>query len=134
MSLKKENKEIRIIGFDKKKNFTTLATKFRSAATLRGYSMILLEKDSKIPKHDKVLKDTETDREKEKLRKANEKAYCELILSCQGPIAFNIIRKCTTNDLPTGDVFLAWNKLKERFDRGHPMRNYNLKKNSLIQN
>ena len=42
--------------------------------------MILVEKDPKIPKHDKVLKDTEVDKEKEKLCKANKKAYCELIL------------------------------------------------------
>ena len=26
------------------------------------------------------------------------------------------MRKCTTDDLPTGNAFLAWNKLKERFD------------------
>ena len=78
--------------------------------------MILVEKDLKIPKHDKVLKDTDKDKEKEKLYKANEKAYCELILACQGPIAFNIVRKCTTDELPTGNAYLAWNKLKERFD------------------
>ena len=83
---------------------------------LRGYSTILVEKDPKIPKHNKILKDTDTDREKEKLRNANEKAYCKLILACQGPIAFNIVRKCTTDDLPTGNAYLAWNKLKERFD------------------
>ena len=92
------------------------ATKFRSAATLRDYSMILVEKDPKITKYNKVLIDTEADKEKEKLCKANKKAYCELILACQGSIAFNIKRKCTTDDLPTGNTFLAWNKLKERFD------------------
>ena len=63
-----------------------------------------------------MLKDTETDSEKEKLHKVNEKVYCELMLLCQGPIAFNIVQKCTTDDLPTGNTFLAWNKLKERFD------------------
>ena len=69
MSLTEENKAIRIIGFDdKKKNYRTWATKFRSTAKLRGYSHILVEKDPKIPKHDKVLKDNEPDREKEKLR------------------------------------------------------------------
>ena len=78
--------------------------------------MILVEKDQKIPKHNKVLKDTEADKEKEKLRKANKKACCELILACQGLIAFNIVREYTTDDLPTGNTFLAWNKLKERFD------------------
>ena len=50
-----ENKAILIIGFDdKKKNYRTWATKFNSAATLRGYSMMLVEKDPKIPKHDKI--------------------------------------------------------------------------------
>ena len=119
MSLTEENKAIQIIGFDnKKKNYQMWVTKFRSAATLRGYSMILVEKDPKIPKHDKVLKDkdTDTDKENEKLRKANEKAYCKLILACQGPIAFNIVRKCTMDELPTGNTYLVWNKLKERFD------------------
>ena len=43
MSLTEENKTIRVVGFDdKKKNYRTWATKFRSAATLRGYSMILV--------------------------------------------------------------------------------------------
>ena len=78
--------------------------------------MILVEKDPKIPKNNKILKDTEADKEKEKLLKANKKSYCELMLSCQGPIAFNIVRKCATDDLPTGNAFLAWNKFKERFD------------------
>ena len=78
--------------------------------------MILAEKDPKIPKHDKVLKDTEADKEKEKLHKANKKVYCELILACQGPKGFQNVRKYTTDDLPTGNVFLPWNKLKERFD------------------
>ena len=92
------------------------ATKFRSAAILEGYSIVSTEKDPKIPKHDKVLKDTEADKEKEKPHKGNKKAYCELILACQGPIAFNIVRKCTTDYLPTGNAFLAWNKLKDKFD------------------
>ena len=86
-------------------------------ASLRGYSIVLTDKDPKLPKkNDKVLKDTEADKEKEKLRKANEKLYCESILACQGPIAFNIVSKCTSYDLRPGTTFLAWNKLKEIFD------------------
>ena len=84
-------------------------------ASLRGYSIVLTDKDPKLPKkNDKVLKDTEADKEKEKLRKANKKAYCELLLLCQGLIAFNIVRKCTMDDLPTGNAFLAWNKIKRK--------------------
>ena len=48
-----------------------LATKFRSAAILRGYSMILAEKDPKIPKHEKVLKDIEDDKEKHFVKQTN---------------------------------------------------------------
>ena len=63
MSLTEENKAILVVGFDNnKKNYRTRATKFRSVATLRGYSMILMEKDPKIPKHYNVLKDTEAKR------------------------------------------------------------------------
>ena len=116
MSLTGENKPIDVIGFDnKKRNYRTWATKSRSAATLRGYSMILVEKDPKIPKHYKILKYTEADKEKEKLCGPNKKAYCELLLACHGPITFNIARKHTMDDLTTGSTFLAWNKLKERF-------------------
>ena len=32
------------------------ATKFRSAATLRGYHIVLTDKDPKIPQHDKGTK------------------------------------------------------------------------------
>ena len=42
------------------------ATIFRSVATFRGYSMVLVEKDPKIPKYENVLKDTEADKEKDK--------------------------------------------------------------------
>ena len=108
MNLTEDNKAIRVIGFDNiKKNYRTWATKFRSAATLRVYSIILVEKDPKIPKHDKILRDTEADKEKEKLRKANKKVYCALTFSCQRPIAFNIVRKCTMDNLSTGNTYLA---------------------------
>ena len=49
-------------------------------------------------------------------RKANEKAYCELILTCHGDIAFGTVKQSVTKDLPDGDVNLAWNSLKCRFD------------------
>ena len=48
-----------------KKNYIMLATKFRLAAILRGYIIKLVENDPKIPKHNKVVKDTMADKEKE---------------------------------------------------------------------
>ena len=44
-----------------------------------------------MPKHDLVLKDTEADKRKLKLRRANQRAYCELMLACQG-ISFALIK------------------------------------------
>ena len=64
MSLTEENQAIRVIEFDeKKKNYRTWETKFSSAVTLRGYSMMLVERDPKIIKRKKVLKDTKADKE-----------------------------------------------------------------------
>ena len=39
-----------------------------------------------------------------------------MILACQKPIACYIVRKFAIDYLPTGKDFLAWNKLKDRFD------------------
>ena len=51
-----------------------------------------------------------------KLRKANQKVYCELILACHGDIAFGIVEKSVMKDLSDGEANLAWNSLKKRFD------------------
>ena len=85
-----------------------------SAATLRGYNIVLVEADPKVPKQSKVLKDTH--RDLLKLRKANQKTHCELILASHRDIAFGIVEKSLTKDSPDGDVNLAWNSLKRRFD------------------
>ena len=112
-----ENKAIRVISFDdKKKNYKTWAKKFLSAATLRGYNIVLTEKDPEVPKQDLVLKDTEADKRKLKLHKANQRAYCELMLVREGTISCAIVEKLVTNDLPTGDANLAWKKLKKKFN------------------
>ena len=51
-----------------------------------------------------------------RLRKANNRAYCDLVLACQGDIGFDLVDKAVTADLPECDANLAWKKLKERFD------------------
>ena len=68
-----ENKAFRVISVDdKKKNYKTWAKEFLSAARLRGYNIVLTKKDLKVPKQDLVLKDTEADKKKFKLHKANQ--------------------------------------------------------------
>ncbi len=47
------------------------------------------------------------------LAKLNKIAYSTLILSCRG-IAFSIVEGAVTNDLPSGDAGLAWERLKSK--------------------
>ena len=101
-----ESKAIRVISFDdKKKNYQTWAKKFMSAATLRGYNIVLMEDDPKVPRQSKVLKDM--DKDLLKLRKVNQKAYCQLNLACHGKIVSGIVEKSVTKDLPDGVTNLA---------------------------
>ena len=62
---------------------------FLSATTVRGYREILTGKKTKIPKHSKIL--TDSDKEEMRLRKANNRAYCNLVLTCQGDIDFDLV-------------------------------------------
>ena len=106
--MSEESKAIWVISFDnKKKNYQTWAKKFMLVATLKGYDIILTETDPKVPKESKVLKETDTDLLK--VHKANQKAYCELILAFHGDLAFGIVEKSVTTDLPDGDANLTWN-------------------------
>ena len=71
-------------------------------------------KKIEIPKHTKIL--TDTDKEETRLRKAyNPRAYCDLVLVCQGDIGFDLVYEAVTVNLPEGDANLARKKLKERF-------------------
>ena len=85
-----------------------------SVVTLRGYNIVLTQNNPKLPRQSKILKDTDKDLLKQ--RKASQKTYCELILACHGDIAFELVEKSVTKDLPDGDTHLAWNALKWKFD------------------
>ena len=125
--MSEESKAIRIISFDdKKKNYRTWAKKFMAAATLRGYNSVLTADDPKVTRQSKVLKDA--DKELLKLRKANDKAYCELILACHRDISFGIVEKSVMKELPNGDANLAWNSLKQRFNPKTSSNKLKLKK------
>ena len=63
-----------------------------------------------------------------KLHKANDKAYCKLILAYHGDISFGIVEKSVTKELPNGDANLAWNSLKQRFDPKTSSNKLKLKK------
>ena len=51
-----------------------------------------------------------------RLRKANNRDYCDLVPVCQNDMEFDLMDEVVTANLPEGDANLAWKKLRERFD------------------
>ena len=83
-----DTKAIRVIAFeDSEDDYRFWSKHFQSAATVRAYREILTDKKIKVPKHTKIL--TDTDKEGMRLRKANKCAYYDLVLACKGDIGFD---------------------------------------------
>jgi len=63
---------------------------------------------------------TEEGKKKAKARQQNEVAYCELVLSINtrescGKLAFHVVKSSKTQDLPSGNAYLAWTRLCQRY-------------------
>ena len=109
-------KAIRIIQFDdKKSSFRRWSKKFLAVANRRGYKKILLGTEQ-VPNSTDVLDESDP-LQKELLlaREANELAYNDLILACDGDVAFSIVETSISTDLPDGDAKVAWKNLHTKF-------------------
>jgi len=75
----------------------------------------------KAPLESEILSlDTEEGKKKSKAREKNEAAYCELVLSIStrescGKLAFHVVKSSKTQDLPSGNAYLAWTQLCQRY-------------------
>ena len=109
-------KAIRIIQFDdKKSSFRRWSKKFLAVAKRRGYKKVLLGTET-VPKSMDVLDETKAaDKVLLAAREANELAYNDLILACDGDIAFGIVETAVSAELPDGDAKLAWKNLHTMF-------------------
>ena len=110
-------KSIRTIQFSgKTKDWRMWSKQFLALSGKREYKGILLG-TVKPPKDSDIL-DTTTDDGKAKLtaRKANDNAYHDLVLANQTKVAFNIVDKSVSADLPDGDAFSAWESLKAKYN------------------
>ena len=68
------------------------------------------------PDDSDVLDETTVEgKKKEKLRRANEKGYSELLLSVSDEVTFGIIDGARTANLPEGCLMTAWSKLERKF-------------------
>ena len=95
-----------------KDDYRVWSKRFLSAATARGYREILTGKKIKIPKRTKLLMDT--DKEEMRLRKANNCAYCDLVLACQGDIGLDLVDEAVTANLPEGDANFGLEEAKRK--------------------
>ena len=95
-----------------KKNWTKWSMKFMAKATMQGYHEVLKGK-LKIPPEDA---DVSADEKLSTLRRKNEVAYCELILSMTDEKCFNAIINAKTKILPNGDAALAWRQVNDIFN------------------
>jgi transposase InsO family protein len=109
-------KSIKIIPFSgKQDDYYMWASKFQARAMFKGYLGLLTGTDV-APADDATIDET-TDAGKKlmKLRKANMEGFSELILSCESPVAHRLVKMSVSEELPNGDLSLAWKRLEGKY-------------------
>ena len=124
MSEEKDNlKSIKVYKFDNtKEKWHEFALKFRVIADTRDYWGII---DGSVVPPDKLAvitiaaEDTgevlKEKKEKLKARKANKIGYRDLVMSTEG-ISFTIVENAVSEELPSGDLKKAWERLERRWN------------------
>ena len=124
MSDKKDDlKSIKVYKFDNtKEKWHESALKFRVIADTRGYRGII--DGTVIPPDEMAVititaEDTGEELEEKKnllkVRKANKVGYRDLVMSTEG-ISFTIVQNAASEELPSGDLKKAWERLERRWN------------------
>ena len=122
MSDEKDNlKSIKVYKFDNtKEKWHEFALRFRVIADTRGYRGII--DGTVIPPDEMAVititaEDTGEELEEKKnllkARKANKVGYRDLVMSTEG-ISFTIVQNAASEELPSGDLKKAWERLERR--------------------
>ena len=120
---KDDLKSIKVYKFDNtKEKWHEFALKFRVIADTRGYKGII--DGTVIPPDEMAVititaEDTGEELEEKKnllkARKANKVGYRDLVMSCEG-ISFTIVQNAASEELPSGDLKKAWERLERRWN------------------
>ena len=124
MSEEKDDlKSIKVYKFDNtKEKWHEFALKFRVIADTRDYQGII--DGSVVPPDEQAIitvtaEDTgvalKEKKEKLKARKANKIGYRDLVMSTEG-ISFTIVENAVSEELPSGDLKKAWERLERRWN------------------
>lgn len=103
---------VKVISFSgEKSDWRMWSKRFTALATAKGYKDVLLGLET-VPSESTTI-NTSTDNEKQlqRAKKANEKAYADLLLACTDPSSFRVIEAACTTDLPSGSANEAWKGL-----------------------
>jgi hypothetical protein len=113
---------IRVINFfGRKEEWPTWSEKFLAKVKRSGIKDVLFGKVS-IPKILDVIEEkNEEGKEMMRAVELNEIAFTELVLSIDmssssAKIASGIVKNCKTKDFEDGNVALAWEKLRRKYD------------------
>ena len=89
---------------------------FLAVSCKKKYKDILLGTTT-VPKESETLDESDdTNKAKIKAQEANKSTYGHLILANPHQVAFNILDKAVSADLPNGDARLAWVRLSDKYD------------------
>ena len=124
MSEEKDDlKSIKVYKFDStKEKWHEFALKFRVIADTRDYRGII--DGSVVPPDELAIITVTTEdtgeemkekKEKLKARKANKIGYRDLVMSTEG-ISFTIVENAVSEELPSGNLKKAWERLKRRWN------------------
>ena len=114
-------KSIRIVQFSgKKKEWRMWSKQFLAVAGKRYYKDIIDGNETVPEKSETLYLTTVEGKRKMKARKVKENGYHDLILANQNPVAFNLVEKATSTDLPDGDSKMAWDSLKQKYESKTP--------------
>ena len=128
MSETKE-KTIRIIPFSgKEDDWRMWSRKFLARARVQEYKDILTGTKKAPAAGTTIDESTTVGKEQKKLQLANEKAYNDLLLSCEEEVSFGAVDEAISTSFPDGDAHQAWNNLKARYESDTPSTKIQLKK------
>ena len=115
-------KTVKIVPFTSKSLWSIWSKQFLARAHIRGYRGILQGTTKVITKATK-----KGDLDVSVLRKLNQDAYNDLLLSFSDLVNFNLVDKACTNDLPDGDARQAWENLLNKHEPSSAATKVNLK-------
>jgi hypothetical protein len=116
--IREVEQRMKLIPFTKESNWEVWSKQFLARAHVKGYKKVLLNKEIIANDKDFEEMDMKSDEAKEaqRLRKLNDMAYNDLLLSFSDPTNFGLIKDACTDEMSNGDAAQAWKNLTNKHD------------------